>query len=79
MSKTNANGKHSIKKQVIAMVQSLPDDCSLEQIHYHLYVREKVLRGLHAIERGDFITQDEMEQESSKWLKSFGRSRPKKT
>lgn len=56
------------------MVKSLPDNCTVEDIQYHLYVREKVLSGMKAIERGDYITQEEMERESARWLKSFGRS-----
>jgi predicted transcriptional regulator len=75
MRTTKTNGKRSLKEQVIAMVQSLPDDCSVEDIQYHLYVREKVLRGIHAIEKGDFITQEEVEKQSSRWLKSAGRNR----
>ncbi len=73
------NGKRSIKHEVIAMVKSLPDNCSIEDIQYHLYVREKVLNGIKAIKRGDFISQEEMERESARWLKSSGQDRRVKT
>jgi len=43
--------------------QSLPDDSTLEEIQYHLYVRQKVLRGLQDVEEGRVRTQEEMERE----------------
>ena len=30
------------KEEVEALLEKLPDDCSLEDIQYHLYVIEKV-------------------------------------
>src|SRR5450759_1504537 len=33
------------KAEVTSMLQALPDDSSFEDIHYHLYVLEKVKRG----------------------------------
>jgi len=36
------------KEEVQALLNSLPDDCSLEDIQYHLYVIEKVNSGLAA-------------------------------
>jgi hypothetical protein len=29
----------SLKEAVIKLVESLPDDCTVEDIHYHLYLR----------------------------------------
>ena len=34
------------KQQVATMLQQLPDDCSLEDIQYHLYVIEKIKNGV---------------------------------
>jgi predicted transcriptional regulator len=65
----------TIKDQAIDLIQSLPDDCSLEDIQYHLYVREKVERGLRAIDEGRFVTQDEAEQQVAEWLRSSGQGR----
>ena len=31
-----------VKEAAIKLIQSLPDDCTFEEIQYHLYVREKV-------------------------------------
>ena len=36
------------KEEVESLLSKLPDDCSLEDIQYHLYVLEKVRAGLEA-------------------------------
>ncbi len=50
------------------MLDQLPDDASFEDIQYHIYVREKVERGLKDIEEGRVLTQEEVERRMSKWL-----------
>ncbi|HEV8538542.1 MAG TPA: hypothetical protein VGR15_06425 [Bacteroidota bacterium] len=56
------------------MIQSLPDDCTLEDIQYYLYVQEKVERGLKAIDDGRVVSQDQAEAQAKKLVKSSGRS-----
>ncbi len=63
----------ALKDQVIEMIKTLPDECSLEDIQYHLYVRAKIERGLRDVERCATSTQDEAEQEVQCW---FGSSDP---
>ncbi len=46
----------TIKEEAIRLIQSLPDDCSIEDIPYHLYVRQKVEKGLAAVESGRFVS-----------------------
>ena len=56
------------KHDVESLLRKLPDDCSLEDVQYHLYVLEKVRRGLdEACERG-MISQEEAETRLKKWL-----------
>ena len=61
-----------IKTQAIDLIQSLPYDCTPEDIQYHLYVREKVEKGIKAIEDGRTMTQEKAEAKVKEWLKSFG-------
>ena len=61
-----------LKESVIKLVQSLPDDCTLEDIYYHLYVREKVERGLKAIEDGEVVSEEEADRRIQEWLDSSG-------
>ncbi len=64
-----------VKEQVIELIKSLPEDSTLEDIHYHLYVREKVEHGLKAIDEGRVVTQKEAEKRVEGWLKSSGQNR----
>ena len=64
-----------IKKQVIDLVKSLPEDCTLEDVQYHLYVREKVEKGIRAIDEGRVVSQEQTEKRVKEWSKSSGRNR----
>lgn len=64
-----------VKEQVIKLIRALPDDATIEDIHYHLYVREKVERGLKAIDEGRVASQKDVEKKVKEWLKSSGRNR----
>jgi predicted transcriptional regulator len=59
----------AIKEQAIKIIESLPEDCTLEDIQYHLYVREKVERGIKAIDEGQTVSQEEAEKKVREWLK----------
>ncbi len=49
----------SAKQEVESLLSNLPDDCSLEDIQYHLYVIEKVRNGLEAADsQGTAVRQD---------------------
>lgn len=56
------------KEEVQSLLSKLPDDCSLEDIQYHLYVIEKVRNGLEAAESQGTMSQAEVEQRFGKWL-----------
>lgn len=59
---------NQIKDEVIDLLNRLPDDTSLEDIQYHLYVIETVRNGLDSIEKEGGLTQQEVEEKLSKWL-----------
>lgn len=69
------HAQHSIKSQAIDLIKNLPDQCSLEDIQYHLYVYEKVQRGLKTIEEGPLFSQEEAEKKVAEWLKLSGQGR----
>ena len=56
------------KQEVESLLSKLPDDCSLEDIQYHLYVIEKVRQGLDAADSQGIVSQDEVERRLDKWL-----------
>ncbi len=56
------------KQQVQLRLRKLPKNCSLEDIQYHLYVLDKVRRGLEDARGQSTLTQEEVEKRLSKWL-----------
>lgn len=56
------------KQEVRKLIESLPEDCTLEDIQYHLYVIQKIERGLKDVEEGRIYTQEEVEKRMAKWL-----------
>ena len=59
---------NTAKQDVEQLLNKLPDDCSVEDIQYHLYVLDKVRRGLEDAHVNGTITQEEVESRLSKWL-----------
>lgn len=59
---------NSIKEKIQSILNQLPDDCSIEDIQYHLYVLEKIRQGLQVAEREPILQQEEVEGLLSKWL-----------
>jgi predicted transcriptional regulator len=55
------------KEEVRRLLDALPDEASYEDIQYHIYVQQKIDRGLEASERGDFISEEEIEQRIARW------------
>jgi predicted transcriptional regulator len=56
------------KQEVSDLLKRLPDDCTLEDVQYHLYVLQKIERGLKDAEEGRVYSQEEVEKMMSKWL-----------
>ncbi len=46
------------KETVKALLDRLPDDCSLDDVLYHLYVIQAVERGLEDVAQGRVIPHD---------------------
>jgi predicted transcriptional regulator len=59
----------SAKKLVIEVLQSLPDDCSIEDVQYELYVRQKIAEGEKAADEGKLVPHEEVMREAREWLR----------
>jgi len=57
-----------VKRAVLDLVKQLPESCTLEDVQYQLYVREKVERGLEAAAAGRTLTHEQVKKRLSKWL-----------
>ena len=58
---------NAAKLEVEALLKKLPDECTLEDIQYHLYVIEKIQRGIQAAEQEGEVTQERAEQRLARW------------
>jgi hypothetical protein len=58
----------NVKQEVARLLNKLPDDCSIEDVQYHLYVVEKVRLGLEDADANGALSQEEVEARLSKWL-----------
>ena len=61
------------KETVRALLDRLPEDCSLDDVLYHLYVVQAVERGEADAQAGHTIPHDQVEAElRRKWLLGAG-------
>ena len=44
-----------------------PDDCAIEDIQYHLYVIEKIRKGISRANEEGAMSQQDVEKRLSKW------------
>ena len=61
------------KAEVAAMQEALPQDASYEDIQYHLYVLEKVRRGLERAETEGALSNEDAKARLGKWLATVRR------
>ena len=57
------------KENVMRMIKELPDDITLEDIMYHLYAREKIIRGLKDADEGKKVSNEKAKEIIEKWSK----------
>jgi predicted transcriptional regulator len=59
----------SAKEALKSIYDSLPDDCSFEEIEYRLYVIKSIAEGLEDAEQGRLIPQEQLEAEVFAWIR----------
>ena len=55
------------KDQVQQILEILPENASLEDIQYHIYVRQMIEEGITDAEAGRVIPHEEVERRLAKW------------
>lgn len=63
-----AQKMQTVKQEVQEMLRRLPEGSTYEDIQYHLYVLEKVSRGIERIEAEGGISQEEAEERLNRWI-----------
>lgn len=56
------------KDEIRELLENLPDDASLEDVQYHIYVRQKVQKGLEAAREGRTLTHAEVVRRMARWI-----------
>lgn len=57
------------KDDALKLIEALPDEFDVEELHYRLYVWQKIQDGEADFEAGNLITQEELDGEIDEWLK----------
>lgn len=60
----------SAKAEIRELLDELPEDCTMEDIQYLLYVRQQIRAGLWSLENEPTFSQEEVERSLSRWLTS---------
>jgi len=60
----------AVKQEAQDMIQSLPDNCTYEDIQYHLYVVEKIKNGINRANDGEVSSHKDAKKRMAKWLSS---------
>ena len=60
------------KRDVIEMLERMPEDVSIDEIMYALYFRQHVDQGLREVEDGKLIPHEQVEREMNEWVQSLG-------
>ncbi|MEM7582511.1 MAG: hypothetical protein AAF560_03955 [Acidobacteriota bacterium] len=59
----------TVKEQVLEVIGQMPDDSTLDDIGYKLYVIESVQKGLGELDRGEYLTHEQAKEKLQKWVK----------
>lgn len=61
----------NLKEEIIALIKKLPEDTTIDDIMYHLYVKKKILAGLKDIEQGNVIPHEQVMENAKKRLERW--------
>lgn len=61
----------NVKVEMIKMLDALPNDLTWEDLHYHIYVRQKIERAREDIDAGKTLSQKKVEQHFKKLIKKW--------
>ncbi|MEK6726799.1 MAG: hypothetical protein AABY54_09695 [Deltaproteobacteria bacterium] len=57
-----------VKQDVIKMIQTLPDESTIDDIMAELYFKSQIDAGMKELDEGKGIPHEEVEKRMSKWL-----------
>ena len=66
------NTMPTAKEHVRDILDHLGDEATLEDVQYHIYVRQKIARADEDIAAGRLYTQEEVKERMAQWLNPSG-------
>jgi len=57
------------KRSASKLLKEMPDDCTYEDIQYHLYVLQKIEKGLNDARAGKTYTTEQMKMKLKRWIR----------
>jgi len=62
----------NLKEEIIELIRKLPEDATIDDIMYYLYVKKKILAGIEDIEQGKVVPHEKVMEDAKerleKWL-----------
>lgn len=58
----------STRDAVIEMIRRLPEDATVDDIMYELYVRKKITASLEDLDNGKGVPHEQVQGEFARWL-----------
>ena len=63
----------NLKEEIMDLIRKLPEDVTINDIMYHLYVKKKILSGIKELDQGKVIPHEQTMENAKKrleqWLK----------
>jgi len=63
----------NLKEEIIELIKKLPEDTTIDDIMYHLYVKKKIIAGIKDIDQGKVVPHEQVMENAKKrleqWLK----------
>ena len=56
------------KQEVQQLLDQLPENVSFDDIQYHIYICQRINRGLEDVESGNTILEEELEKRRAQWI-----------
>ena len=61
----------NVKAEMIKRLDALPDELTWGDLRYYIYVRQKIERGMQAVEAGRTFSQEEVEKHFEGLMKKW--------
>ena len=58
----------SVKDSVIEFIKNLPDNLTVEEIAYRLYIDGRINKAQQKMKDGNYLTHEEAKERLKKWL-----------